>query len=250
MNKPFMSKESDLSYSYFIKTIILLCAPITLLILSGSLLSAENIFINAIAYAQQQQPHNTTTAANSIGVKITSPIKGQQVPVGILKVEGTSTAGNDLSKEHPTNCQVSVILNDIKPYQPAAATGKGGQNDYSTWSYMLSPNYAVVKEGVNKVTSKLSCGNDGFASTSATGINNTITKWYSVNVTGIKSGIAGGQEGGQEQLSNPIPLPTASSEQNLQSEGAKSADALTDSDIDDEGHDTFFGKDPFFKDEK
>jgi hypothetical protein len=237
MNKPFMSKESDLSCSYFIKTIIiLLCAPITLLILSGSLLLTENTFINAIAYAQQQQPDNTTTAANNIGVKITSPTKGQQVPIGILKVEGTSTAGQNLDKELHTDCKVSVILNDIKPYQPVIPTGSGGQNNYSSWSYMLTPNYATIEEGVNKITSKLSCDND------------SIAKWYSVNVTGI----AGGQEGQEkgQQLSNPIPLPTASSEQNLQSEGAKSSDALTDSDIDDEEHDTFFGKDLFFKDEK
>ena len=234
-----MSKESDFSCSYFIKTIIiLLCAPITLLLLSGSLLLTENTFINAIAYAQQQQPDNTTAAAPNIGVKITSPTKGQQVPIGILKVEGTSTVGQDLDKEHLTGCNVSVILNDIKPYQPATATGSGGQNNYSTRSYMLTPNYATIEEGVNKITSKLSCDNE------------TITKWYSVNVTGIAGG-QGGQEEGQ-QLSNPIPfpLPTTSSEQNLQSEGAKSADAFTDSDIDDEGHDTFFGKDPFFKEEK
>ena len=232
-----MSKESDLSCSYFIKTIIiLLCAPITLLILSGSLLLTENTFINAIAYAQQQQPDNTTAAANNIGVKITSPTKGQQVPIGILKVEGTSTAGQDLDKELHTDCKVSVILNDIKPYQPVIPTGSGGQNNYSSWSYMLTPNYATIEEGVNKITSKLSCDND------------SIAKWYSVNVTGI----AGGQEGQEkgQQLSNRIPLPTASSEQNLQSEEAKSSDALTDSDIDDEEHDTFFGKDPFFKDEK
>lgn len=234
MNKPFMSKESDLSCSYFIKTIIILLgAPVTLLILSGSLLSTENTFINAIVYAQQQQPDNTTAAANNIGVKIISPAKGQQVPIGILKVEGTSTAGQDLDKEQHTDCQVSVILNDIKPYQPVTPTGSGGQNDYSTWNYMLTPDYGIIKEGVNKITSKLSCGSDGYGPTSASGINNTITKWYSVNVTGV----AGGQEEGQQQLSNPIPLPTVSSEG-------------PDSDIDQEGYDTFFGKDPFFKDEK
>jgi hypothetical protein len=198
MNKPFMSKESDLSCSYFIKTIIiLLCAPITLLSLSGSLLLTESTFINAIAYAQQQLIGNTT-APNNIGVKITSPTKGQQVPIGILKVEGTSTAGQDLDKELHTDCKVSLILNDIKPYQPVIPTGSGGQNNYSTWSYMLTPNYATIEEGVNKITSKLSCDND------------TTAKWYSVNVTGI----AGGQEGQEkgQQLSNPIPLPTASSE--------------------------------------
>jgi hypothetical protein len=199
--------------------------PIILLILSGSLLLTENTFINAIAYAQQQQPHNTTTAANNIGVKITSPTKGQQVPIGILKVEGTSTAGQDLDEELHTDCKVSVILNDIKPYQPVIPTGSGRQNNYSTWSYTLTPNYATIEQGVNKITSKLSCDND------------IIAKWYSVNVTGIAGG-QGGQEGQEgQQLSNPIPLPTVSSEG-------------PDSDIDNEEYDTFFGKDPFFKDEK
>jgi hypothetical protein len=109
-----------------------------------SSLLTENNFINVIAYARQQQPHNTTAAANNIGVKITSLTKGQQVPIGILKVEGTSTAGQDLDKQLHTDSKVSVILNDIKPYQPAIPTGSCGQNNYSTWSYMLTLNYATI----------------------------------------------------------------------------------------------------------
>jgi hypothetical protein len=125
--------------------------------------------------AQQQIMPNTNTASLP-GVKISSPAKGQQVPIGILTISGTST-------DDPIhNCQVSVLLNGIKPYQRTNATGQssGGEvgraNDYSTWKYTFTPGYAVIKEGINKITSKISCS----PSTSPTSLN----KWYSVNVTG------------------------------------------------------------------
>ena len=111
------------------------------------------------------------------GVNITSPHRGQQIPVNIsdLTISGKST-------DEPTtdDCQVSVIVNDIKPYQPAKANGTTGENnDYSKWSFILSSNYTSIKEGVNKITSKLSC------LPIVVGHNNNITKWYSINVTGI-----------------------------------------------------------------
>jgi hypothetical protein len=79
------------------------------------------------ASAQQQTMPNTNIAS-SPGVKISSPAKGQQVPIGILTISGTST-------DDPVhNCQVSVLLNGIKPYQRTIATGQnsgvgGGAND-------------------------------------------------------------------------------------------------------------------------
>jgi hypothetical protein len=109
----------------------------------------------------------------STAIKITSPTTGQQVPIGGggLNISGTST--DDVL----TNCQVSVIINNIKPYQPANATGSGGKDDYSTWDYFLvtSSKYpALIKAGPNnKITAKLVC------------TPNSLTKWYSVNVTGI-----------------------------------------------------------------
>jgi len=83
------------------------------------------------ASAQQQIIPNTNISS-SPGVKISSPVKGQQVPIGILTISGTST-------DDPVhNCQVSVLLNGIKPYRTTIATGQnsgvgGGANDYSTW---------------------------------------------------------------------------------------------------------------------
>ena len=106
-----------------------------------------------------------------IGVKITSPTTGQQVPVGQLTISGTST-------DNPTtDCQVSVDVNDIEPLQNDIATGPGGVNDYSTWQFTYTEDYQLIKEGVNELTSKLSCiSNPSTAN---------LIKWDSINVTGI-----------------------------------------------------------------
>ena len=90
------------------------------------------------------------------------------VTVNNLAVSGTSTDSNN------TDCQVSVIVNGIKPYQAATATGSDGKDDYSKWNFILTPEYhAVIKEGPsNKITAKLACSPN-------------LVKWYSLNVTGV-----------------------------------------------------------------
>ena len=123
-----------------------------------------------------------------VGIKITSHATGQQVPVGQLTISGTST------DNATTDCQVSVDLNDIKPMQNATATGPGGISDYSTWRFTYSEAYQIIKEGVNELTSKLTC------------INNppNMTKYYSVNVTGISAT----QSGGNDFAPSIIPTPS------------------------------------------
>ena len=102
-------------------------------------------------------------------VKITSPTKGQQIPVrSNLTVAGTSIANSTSA-----NCEISVIVNGIKPYQKSVPTGHGGANDYSTWNYRLTPTYAVIKQGQNKITAKFSCG------------DSRLISHNSVNVTGV-----------------------------------------------------------------
>jgi hypothetical protein len=153
---------------------------VSLLSLSCFILGTVLFFLNSssnnnnnVIYAQFQNNNSKTL----LGVNITSPEKGQQIPVGNnLTVSGKSTdepASND--------CQVSVIVNSIKPYQPATANGTIGKNDYSRWFFVLSSNYTAIKEGVNEITAKLSC----LSSLS----NNNTTKWYSINVTGIPTAI-------------------------------------------------------------
>ena len=126
------------------------------------------------------------SSPQAIGVKITSPVKGQEVltttttpPPTSTTVTSNDTNDNNLivsgtsTDDVNTDCKVSVIVNDVKPYQPAVANGTGGTNDYSSWNFMITPAYTTIKEGPdNKITSKLECTPD-------------LTKWYSVNVTGI-----------------------------------------------------------------
>src|ERR671912_454274 len=109
---------------------------------------------------------STLSPSSPVGVKITSPVPGQQVHIdSALKVSGTST------DTPSTNCQASVIVNNIKPYQPVTSAGI---NDYSTWNFLLNSSYTSIKEGSNnKITAKLVCPPN-------------LTKWYSVNVTGIQ----------------------------------------------------------------
>jgi hypothetical protein len=107
-------------------------------------------------------------ANNTPGVKITSHYQDQQVPIGELNVSGIST------DNATTACQVYLDWNDLKPFQAATATGPGGVNDYSTWSFLYSKNYHMIKGGNNELTAKVSCGDIPGS-----------TKYYSLNVTGI-----------------------------------------------------------------
>jgi hypothetical protein len=105
-------------------------------------------------------------------VKITSPHKSQQIRVGSnILVSGISSPPPRVSHR---GCTVSVLLNDVKPYQKAVALGHGGKGDYSVWHYNITHKYASLKHGQNKITAKIIC----IASPS------NVTKFNSVNVTG------------------------------------------------------------------
>lgn len=100
-------------------------------------------------------------------IKILGPVTTQNATVGKdLLISGQSS--DDVVK----NCSVSVIVNDIRPYQNASARGTEGMDDLSRWEFALSNNYTHVIEGVNKITAKLLC-------------ESAPTRWYSVFVNGI-----------------------------------------------------------------
>src|SRR5215467_11169113 len=116
--------------------------------------------------------------SKSVGIKITSPIKGQLIPLpdNDLKISGIAVHDGSL------NCNVYIIVNDIKPYQKAIPIG--GHNDikdYSTWVYNLVPSYTTIKTGTNKITSKLACQ----GTNTKTG-NSSLTQYYGINVTGTE----------------------------------------------------------------
>ena len=106
---------------------------------------------------------------DTASIKITTPPKGQAVPVGNLTISGMS------SDNATTDCHVYAGWNDLKPYYTVVANGAGRVNDYSKWAFAYTNIYHAITNGTNKLTAKLSCDdNSGY-----------LAKWHSVNVTGV-----------------------------------------------------------------
>jgi hypothetical protein len=123
----------------------------------------------ASATTQEEEPINPPT--NNLEVAISSPPDGEELPIDeVLTISGTSDYGD------ASDCKVTVKLNEVAPYQDTMPQGSAGVEDYSQWSYSLTPDYAMLNEGPNRITSKLSCEDSG------------LNKWNSVNVTGISNG--------------------------------------------------------------
>jgi hypothetical protein len=100
-------------------------------------------------------------------IKIVDPITTQNVSTGQeLTISGTSSDTN------LKNCSVSVIVNNLRPYQPAIAKGSDDVNDYSQWEFVLGANYTQLIEGENKITGKLEC-------------SSASPRWYSVFINGV-----------------------------------------------------------------
>ena len=147
------------------------------------LLSNINYNANIQVLAQQNTSASTTnssvptvsdTVSNitklSGGVKIISPDKGDLVPLN----SNNSLVIKGVSKDNVTSdCDVSVIINNVKPYQNVKPTGVQGDNDYSNWQYTVASNYTNINEGNNKITSKILCL-DG---------PQKLQAYYSVNIT-------------------------------------------------------------------
>ena len=119
-------------------------------------------------------------AANAF-IHITSPPKEEAVPAGApLEISG------DSSDTAQSNCKVLVVVDDKQPYQEATPTG--GLNDYSTWSFTVSPPYAEIEEGLNKITAKASCDSLYSPELKQDLLTKQYEKHYSINVTGIPGG--------------------------------------------------------------
>jgi hypothetical protein len=147
--------------------VLLLTFGVTILLLYSAFPDYYYSTLDVQAQLQQQQP--------MLGIKITSPSTGQQVPVGELIISGTST------DNVTSDCTVYADWNNTKPFQTATATGPGGVNDYSKWTFTYTDDYHLITNGTNNLTSKLSCvGDDSNVSTTA-----NLTKFYSVNVIGV-----------------------------------------------------------------
>ena len=158
---------------------------ITLLFVSSITISYTSLY----AQKQQQLKQNNSTSTAIAGVKITSPTRDQQVPVGSLKISGTST-----DKATSNDCTVYAIWDHLKPYQKVLANGPGGANDYSKWSFTYTSVYHLITNGTNELTAKISCLSSSPSSAS------NLTKWYSINVTGVAAPL--------NQTKMPVPTTT------------------------------------------
>ena len=113
-------------------------------------------------------------------VNIVSPSKGEPVPArSSLEISRTS---NDNAQ---TNCKIQVIVNDKRPYQETIPVGPG---DYSKWVFIVSPQYAEIEEGINKITSKATCDAAHEPFLVLDPLTKQYVKHYSINVTGVPSG--------------------------------------------------------------
>lgn len=143
-----------------------------------------------------------------IAIKIDSPLGNQQVPVGELTISGTSTDNST------SQCQVYVDWNNLKPYQLATPTGSNGSSDFSTWNFTYTSKYHLIQTGLNDLTSKITC--------LVPPNGPTVTKWYSINVTGTTSP--------NQSSSVELPLPTANN--NASTSNVQTSSPQTDTPID------------------
>jgi hypothetical protein len=158
---------------------------IVLTLTFGVILASTTSAGSLMVFAQSNQTNSSSSPRLSPAsplhitkIKITSPTRGQQIPVGKdLTISGTSI------DNATSNCQVSVIANKVRPYQPAtSATGAGSggaANDYSKWNFVLTSKYTTIKPGQNRITAKYECVN-----------NPDLTGFSSVNVTGVQAASA------------------------------------------------------------
>jgi hypothetical protein len=141
---------------------------ITVLVAYATILLFDKVTIIDKAFGQL--PASSSLPSSPISIKIVHPDYGQITNVkNKLEISGES-------RYNPSyTCQVSVIINDVKPYQKTTPTGDGIQNDYSTWKYTINPDYTTIRNGDNRITARLICTDD---------MGQDVRKWYSVNVIG------------------------------------------------------------------
>jgi hypothetical protein len=129
-------------------------------------------------------------------VNIVSPSKGEPVPAGSsLEISGTSDDNAQF------NCKIQVIVNDKHPYQEATPVGPG---DYSKWVFIVTPQYAEIEEGINKITSKATCDAAYEPFLGLDPITKQYVKHYSINVTGVPAAPGAGLDS-EEPFVFPAP---------------------------------------------
>ena len=163
-------------------TSLVFVLTLSLGIMFASIATCEGL-LRAFAQDSQTRATSSSSVAASLSgsqshtpkIKITSPTRDQQLPAG----KDLTVYGISIDNATSNDCKVSVIVNKVRPYQPATATGPGGATDYSKWKFDITPKYTTIKQGDNRITSKYECANNpdanSFSSVNLTGISNTGT---------------------------------------------------------------------------
>jgi hypothetical protein len=158
-------------------------------------------------------------------INIVSPSKGEAVPAGSsLTVSGTSDDNTQFS------CNIQIIVNDHRPYQDTIPVAPG---DYSDWTFVVSPEYAEIEEGINTITSKAICDAPYESFLKLDPLTRQYVKHYSVNVTGVPSGAEGGGVDSEEPFVFPAP--------GEDSGNGEDGGGVGDGDGDGESDDSLFG---------
>jgi len=171
---------------------------LTIMILFGSTIWISSIDANRLsALPEQPQP---SSPPGPLALKITEPMRGQQLNVGKnLTVLGIS------NYSATSTCGVFVIVDGIKPYQKTIPIGQAGGNSYSKWKYTLTPPYnGTIREGTNRITAKLLCQ----------AVPENLTKFYSINVTGVNEIVPNQHHLAIKSNTTTLPI-TSNSSQNL-----------------------------------
>jgi hypothetical protein len=134
------------------------------------LITLTCVFLALLLLALTASPSQNNVFGQAVklpSVKIAFPSAGENIGANnTLKFEGVS------SDNSSSDCQVSIILNDIRPYQLVVPIK---EDDYSSWTYTLGTSYTAIKDGYNKATAKITC----------LGTPANTTKWNSINFTRI-----------------------------------------------------------------
>src|ERR687886_500156 len=175
-------------------TSLVFVLTLSLGIMFASIATCEGL-LRAFAQDNQTRATSSSSVAASLSgsqshipkIKITSPTRDQQLPAG----KDLTVYGISIDNATSNDCKVSVIVNKVRPYQPATATGPGGATDYSKWKFDITSKYTTIKQGDNRITSKYECANtpdeNSFSSVNLTGISDTGTTAASSNQTNSSS---------------------------------------------------------------
>jgi hypothetical protein len=157
--------KTAISVSFLVFTTILVVYATMLLFNDVSILGKAAGLPSSLSASS-----SSFSSSGPLGVEIVYPIKDQTTNIkDDLEILGVSSSNPGYV------CHVSVIINDVKPYQKTTPTGSNVENNYSIWKYVVNPDYTTMREGDNKITARLLCSDDN---------GQDMRKWDSVTVVG------------------------------------------------------------------